>query len=107
MRKTSSRRVWGMPFYDIALGPCPERNQRRGEARGVIAIGGLALGVVSLGGLGCGLVCRSVCWAPPEGWRSVCVLPAAPLRLLYNAPGAIAVGQKVPGALTYMLFQSL
>jgi hypothetical protein len=55
IRKRSQVEILGMPLYDIAVGPHPERGEWRGHARGFIAIGDFASGVIALGGL-----CRGV-----------------------------------------------
>ena len=34
VRKRSQRYVFGLPYYDIALGPDPNANEVRGHARG-------------------------------------------------------------------------
>jgi hypothetical protein len=51
VRKRSRRSLWGLPLYEIALGPDPERQEMRGHARGVFAIGDIATGFVALGGV--------------------------------------------------------
>ena len=56
IRKRSDRYFWGLPLYDIALGPDPEKGEMRGHARGIIAIGDMATGVLALGGVARGLV---------------------------------------------------
>ena len=56
VRKRSGRSLWGLPLYDIALGPDPDRQEVRGHARGIIAIGDIATGVVALGGVARGLI---------------------------------------------------
>ena len=56
VRKRSSHCLWGLPLYDIALGPDPELGERRGHARGILAIGDIATGVLALGGVARGLV---------------------------------------------------
>lgn len=56
IRKRSDRYFWGLPLYDIALGPNPEKGEMRGHARGIIAIGDLATGVLALGGIARGVV---------------------------------------------------
>jgi hypothetical protein len=76
IRKRASWGIGDIPFYDIAVGPDPDRGEFRGHAKGIIAIGdmasgflaigglargvlalgGLALGVISLGGLSVGLL---------------------------------------------------
>ncbi len=50
IRKTSSIKIFGLPLYDIAMGPDPERGTMRGHARGIIAIGDTARGVFAIGG---------------------------------------------------------
>ncbi|MDZ7622785.1 MAG: hypothetical protein U5O69_10920 [Candidatus Competibacteraceae bacterium] len=56
IRKRSSRQVWGLPWYDIAMGPDPEKGELRGHARGIIAVGDIATGVLAVGGLARGIV---------------------------------------------------
>lgn len=56
VRKRSSRTLFGLPLYDIAVGPDPETGAMRGHARGIVAIGDLATGVLALGGLARGVV---------------------------------------------------
>ncbi len=55
VRKRSTHVLCGWPLYDIAIGPDPECGQKRGFARGIFAIGDIALGIVSLGGVAMGL----------------------------------------------------
>ena len=56
VRKRSTKYILGLPLYDIALGPDPERGEVRGHARGFIAIGDIATGVFALGGIARGVV---------------------------------------------------
>jgi len=56
IRKRSSRYFWGLPLYDIAMGPDPEKGELRGHARGIIAVGDLATGVLAVGGLARGII---------------------------------------------------
>lgn len=56
IRKRSAKKVWGLPLYDIAMGPDPEKGELRGHARGIIAIGDFAIGVLALGGIARGVV---------------------------------------------------
>lgn len=56
VRKRSRNYVWGLPLYDIAVGPDPDKNEIRGHARGIIAIGDIATGILALGGLARGFV---------------------------------------------------
>ena len=71
VRRTSSVRVWGIPLYEIAMGPDPVTGQMRGHARalfafgdiatGVLAFGGLSQGVIAIGGVAVGLVAIGGC----------------------------------------------
>jgi len=56
VRKRSSATLFGLPLYDIALGPDPETGQIRGHAKGIFAVGDIATGVVAFGGLARGVV---------------------------------------------------
>ena len=40
----------GMPLCAIAVGPDPSRNETRGHAKGVVAVGDIATGVFAFGG---------------------------------------------------------
>lgn len=55
IRKRSRTRVFGLPLYEVAIGPDPARGEQRGWAVGVFAVGDVAMGVVSLGGVAMGL----------------------------------------------------
>jgi hypothetical protein len=50
VRKRSAWAFYGLPLVDIAYGPDPERGERHGTARGVIAVGDRAHGWIALGG---------------------------------------------------------
>lgn len=66
IRRQSSRQLFGLPLWAIALGPDWERGEIRGHARAIFALGdlatgwfacgGLARGVFAVGGLAVGLV---------------------------------------------------
>ncbi len=56
IRKRSNRCYWGLPLYDIAMGPDPEKGEMRGHAKGIIAIGDIATGVLALGGVARGVI---------------------------------------------------
>jgi hypothetical protein len=56
IRKRSNRYFWGLPLYDIAMGPDPETGEMRGHAKGIIAIGDIATGVLALGGIARGVI---------------------------------------------------
>ena len=51
IRKRSATMLWGLPLYDIAMGPDPEKGELRGHARGIIAVGDFATGVLAIGGM--------------------------------------------------------
>ena len=53
-RYTSDIVIFGLPLLQIALGP--SGNERRGRARGIIAIGDVARGWIALGGRCFGIV---------------------------------------------------
>lgn len=53
-RYRSAATLFGLPVLDIAVGP--SRNEMRGKARGIIAIGDFACGGVAIGGLATGIV---------------------------------------------------
>lgn len=50
VRIKSDVMVFGWPLYHVALGPRPELGEMRGVARGVFAIGDVAIGGVAVGG---------------------------------------------------------
>jgi hypothetical protein len=49
IRKRSERTFAGLPLFDIAYGPDPNRRERSGKAHGIIAIGNEARGWLALG----------------------------------------------------------
>lgn len=56
IRHTSEREFLGLPWLAIAIGPDPTTGERRGHARGVVAIGDIATGVIAIGGLARGVI---------------------------------------------------
>jgi hypothetical protein len=48
IRTRSKRSVFGLPLYDIAIGPDLQSGEVFGRARGFIAVGDFAVGVVAL-----------------------------------------------------------
>lgn len=56
VRARSGIRVLGLPLYDIAMGPDPEKGEIRGHAKGILAIGDMATGMVALGGFSRGII---------------------------------------------------
>jgi hypothetical protein len=102
-RAVRKRAGWGLgniPFYEVAVGPDLERGERRGHARGIIAIGDIATGFVALGGWARGLFAFGglATGLFGVGGLSVGVLAAAGglaiggLAVGGGAVGAVAVG---------------
>lgn len=56
VRMRSTKSICGLPLCDIAIGPDFDKNEIRGHARGVIAIGDIATGVMAVGGLARGFI---------------------------------------------------
>lgn len=95
IRKRSNRSLWGLPLYDIAMGPDPEKGELRGHARGIIAIGDLATGVLAVGGLARGIVAvGGLALGALVGIGGVCV---GALALGGLAVGGIAIGGAAVG----------
>jgi hypothetical protein len=51
VRRRSKRTFIGLPLWDIAYGPDIEKGEKRGRARGIIALGDVATGWLAIGGL--------------------------------------------------------
>ena len=56
VRKRSSKIICGLPLYEIALGPDPQKGEVRGRAHGILAIGDVAIGWLAFGGAARGIV---------------------------------------------------
>jgi hypothetical protein len=56
MRWQSSASILELPLVSVAVGPDPAKGEMRGHARGIIAIGDMAVGVIAVGGLARGVV---------------------------------------------------
>jgi hypothetical protein len=56
VRRRSSSTIGGIPLWEIAVGPDPDRGELRGHAKAIVAMGDMATGVLALGGLARGLV---------------------------------------------------
>lgn len=56
IRYTSQLRLGGRPILAIAVGPDFSRNETRGHAHGVIALGDVATGLIAIGGVARGLI---------------------------------------------------
>jgi len=61
IRKRSRIRFAGLPLYDIAFGPLPEKGEKLGRACGWLALGDLAFGAVAFGSVAFGLVSFGGC----------------------------------------------
>lgn len=92
VRKRSSTLVWGLPLYDIAMGPDASRGEIRGHAVGIVAVGDVATGIVAVGGLARGLV---ACGGLAVGG---CALGGCALGMLLAVGGAAVGGVAVGGA---------
>lgn len=55
-RYTSDATLWGLPVISIAFGPRPEFGETMGKAKGIIAIGDVAVGGIAIGGRAFGVV---------------------------------------------------
>jgi hypothetical protein len=56
VRTQSEREFLGLPWLSIAFGANPAKGERRGHARGVIAIGDVATGIIAIGGVARGVI---------------------------------------------------
>lgn len=56
VRKRSEAEFLGLPLWEIATGPDPEKNETRGHAKAIIAIGDLATGFLAIGGCARGVI---------------------------------------------------
>ena len=56
IRFRSSCKVFGYPLLVVSCGPDSTSGELRGSAKGIIAIGDIAIGVVAIGGITAGLV---------------------------------------------------
>ena len=50
VRKRSEAEFLGLPLWEIATGPDPEKGEIRGHAKAIIAIGDIATGFLAIGG---------------------------------------------------------
>src|SRR5262245_35307911 len=55
VRRRSKTEIFGLPLWEIALGPDVLRGETRGHAKAIFALGDIATGVFALGGLARGL----------------------------------------------------
>jgi predicted RNA-binding Zn-ribbon protein involved in translation (DUF1610 family) len=87
-RYRSKATLFGWPVIDIALGPA--NGELRGKARGIIAIGDIAIGGLALGGMSCGIVAL--------GGMSIGLFALGGLAIgLLTALGGMAIGALAVG----------
>src|ERR1700687_5885586 len=55
IRRESSRKLYGLPLWAIAIGPDWDRGEMRGHARSIFALGDMATGWFAFGGVARGL----------------------------------------------------
>jgi hypothetical protein len=101
IRWNSSATFLEWPWISIAMGPDPSRNEMRGHARGIIAIGDMATGVVALGGIARGAVALGgiAIGGLVLGGCGIGILTFAGLALGYLAIGGLAIGYAAIGGL--------
>lgn len=56
VRKRSETELFGLPLWEIATGPDPEKDEIRGHAKAIVAIGDLATGFLAIGGCARGVI---------------------------------------------------
>lgn len=88
-----TERMWaGRPFVHISLGGRGgDGSYRLGQARGLIAIGDVAVGLIAIGGVAIGLV--------SFGGVAIGLVALAGIALGLSATGAIAIGLTAVGAI--------
>ena len=107
LRKRASWGVGALPFYDIAIGPDPERGEVRGHARGIIAIGDIATGVLAVGGLARGVFAFGGLALGVVGFGGLCIslllamggLAVGPIAAGGAALGGVAIGGGAVGGI--------
>ncbi|MDR1270084.1 MAG: hypothetical protein LBK82_11225 [Planctomycetaceae bacterium] len=99
IRYNSETKFWGMPFISIAMGPDTEKNEVRGHAKGIIAIGDIATGGLAIGGIARGVVAT--------GGVSVGIIALGGLSIGIVALGGLAMGLIALGGLAIALCMAL
>lgn len=56
IRFKSEATLFGVPVVHVALGPRPDQGEPKGVARGIIAVGDVAIGGIAVGGFATGIV---------------------------------------------------
>ena len=99
IRWASAATFLDYPLVSIAIGPDPTKNESRGHARGIIAIGDMATGLIALGGLARGAVAFGglAMGGVAFGGGGVGILTFAGLAVGYLAIGGLAIGYAAIG----------
>jgi len=107
-RYQSDATLFGLPVLCIALGPDPATEQKRGNAKGIIAIGDTARGGIAIGGVSFGLVTAMGGWAMgglAVGGASVGAIAVGGVAGGYVAKGGGAFGVYANGGGTGGMYQ--
>ena len=101
IRYKSTATFLEMPVICIAVGPDASKNETRGHARGVIALGDIATGVIALGGVARGLIALGglAIGGIALGGAGIGLLALGGLAIGYFAFGGGAIGYAAVGGL--------
>jgi hypothetical protein len=105
LRKRAGSGILRLPFYDIAIGPDPARNEVRGHARGLIAIGDVATGLIAIGWIARGGLAIGGCVVGIVAFGALSIgaalaaggLALGTLAFGGAAAGAVAIGFEAAG----------
>ncbi len=99
IRYTSQAKLFGLPLLAIAQGPEHSRDEQRGHARGIIAIGDVATGFIAIGGIARGFIAVGGVGFGLFTVAGVGVgaLVIAGVAVAQTAFGGVAVGQYAKG----------
>ena len=99
VRFMSKAKLFGLPLLAISQGPKLSLNEKRGDARGIIAIGDVATGVIAIGGIARGLIAVGGVGFGLFTVAGVGVgaLAIAGVAVAQTAFGGVAVGQYAKG----------
>lgn len=61
IRRQSAVTLAGLPLFQVAIGPDPEKGEVRGHAHAIIAIGDIATGCLAVGGIAIGILAIGGC----------------------------------------------
>jgi hypothetical protein len=99
VRYESKAGLLGWPLVSVAIGPDPAKNEGRGIARGIIAIGDVACGLIAIGGVAGGGIAIGGLSAGLLGIGGVSlgVLILGGVAIGFIATGGVAVGEYARG----------